>query len=79
MKIELYLYATLAKYLPENAGSRSVTLDVEDNARIRDVVGRLTIPEKSIKLVFVNGVHGQMDTVVDDGDRVGLFPPVGGG
>lgn len=79
MKIELYLYATLAKYLPENAGPRSVTLDVENNACIRDVVGRLRIPEERIKLVFVNGVHGRMDTVVEDGDRVGLFPPVGGG
>ncbi|MFO8112947.1 MAG: MoaD/ThiS family protein [Desulfosalsimonadaceae bacterium] len=79
MKIELYLYATLAKYLPENTGPRSATLDVDENARIRDVVDRLRIPEKSIKLVFVNGVHGQMDTVVNDGDRVGLFPPVGGG
>ncbi len=79
MKIDVYLYASLAKYLPQNVAGRYVTLDVDANSRIRDVVELLTIPEKSIKLIFVNGTHAQLDTVVGDGDRVGLFPPVGGG
>lgn len=30
-------------------------------------------------LVLVNGVHGDMATVLRDGDEVSLFAPVGGG
>lgn len=79
MKIDVYLYATLAEYLPDNAAGRSVTLEMDAHTRIRDVVDRLKIPQKTIKLIFVNGVHAKLDAVLTDGDRVGLFPPVGGG
>ncbi len=65
--------------MPDNAAGRSVTLEMDENSRIRDVVDRLKLPQKTIKLIFVNGVHAKLDTILTDGDRVGLFPPVGGG
>lgn len=79
MKVDVYLYATLSKYLPADASNRGATLDVGEKSRIRDVVHHLEIPEKRIKLIFVNGVHARMDTLLAEGDRVGMFPPVGGG
>lgn len=79
MKVDVYLYATLSQYLPADASDRGTTLDVGEKACIRDVVHRLEIPEKSIKLIFVNGVHAWMDSLLAEGDRVGMFPPVGGG
>lgn len=39
----------------------------------------LQIPRREIKLIFLNGIHAKMDTEVKDGDRLGLFPPIGGG
>ncbi len=79
MKIDVYLYATLSRYLPEDASGRSVTLEVSERSSIREIVELLSIPEETIKLIFVNGIHAQMDTVLGEGDRLGIFPPVGGG
>jgi sulfur-carrier protein len=39
----------------------------------------LGIPPGEVKLRFVNGKQAKDDQVLAEGDRVGLFPPVGGG
>jgi molybdopterin converting factor small subunit len=36
-------------------------------------------PPGEVKTVFVNGASRSFDHVLADGDRVGIFPPVGGG
>ena len=42
-------------------------------------MARLGIPPEELKLVFLNGLHAGLDAALKDGDRVGLFPAVGGG
>jgi molybdopterin converting factor small subunit len=39
----------------------------------------LEIPADQIKLVFVDGAKAKLTTILDGGERVGIFPPVGGG
>ena len=79
MKVDVYLYATLSRHLPENATGRCVTLKLGDGSSVRDLLDRLEIPAQQVKLIFINGVHAQMETRLSEGDRVGIFPPVGGG
>jgi sulfur-carrier protein len=54
-------------------------MEVPEASTPRYVIGRLAIPDKEVTLIFVNGRHGEPDTVLADGDTVALFPPVGGG
>ncbi len=79
MDIELHLYATLAKYLPTDATSKTAHITLATGQTVQDLITGLGIPENTVKLIFINGVHGKTDTVLKHGDRVGLFPPVGGG
>ena len=79
MNIELHLYATLAKYLPEDATSKTAMIAMAPGKTVQELISGLGIPENTVKLIFINGVHGKTDTVLKHGDRVGLFPPVGGG
>jgi len=79
MNIDVHLYATLAEFLPAGAADRTCRLEFDAGARVSDIIERLGIPEKSVKLIFVNGVHAAKTTKVKDNDRVGFFPPVGGG
>ena len=46
---------------------------------VRDLLLRLAIPESEAKIIFVNGIGVEKDALLHDGDRVGIFPPVGGG
>ncbi|MBG0790094.1 MAG: MoaD/ThiS family protein [Desulfovibrionaceae bacterium] len=75
MGIELKCFATLAKFLPENWDD----YPVEPGETIRSLIRRLGMPEESVTLMFVNSVRVDLDAEIKEGDRVGLFPPVGGG
>jgi sulfur carrier protein ThiS len=79
MKIEINLYATLARYLPDEVKQDGGVLDVGAGAKVSDVLKRLKIPEDQVKLVFVDGTHADGDSALKEGSRLGVFPPVGGG
>ncbi|MBA2882437.1 molybdopterin converting factor small subunit [Desulfosalsimonas propionicica] len=80
MNVDFYLYASLARYLPEDARAEKKTIvSVSPGTTARDLLKTFEVPEKEVKLVFVNGVRKNLDAVVSEGDRVGMFPPVGGG
>jgi molybdopterin converting factor small subunit len=32
-----------------------------------------------IKIVFIDNVHAELTSILKGGERVGIFPPVGGG
>ncbi len=43
------------------------------------VIRELALPEKEVTLIFINGRHADLTTVLSAGDTLSLFPPVGGG
>lgn len=73
--IQIKLFATLLEKLPDNADH----FPLADGATVADLTEMLTIDPKDAKLIFINGRKGMIDSTLADGDRVGLFPPVGGG
>jgi len=79
MNVDIRLYATLTRFLPMGAKNKSCILDLPEPSVVGDVIKILGLPDKSVKLIFINGVHAALHTALKDGDRVGLFPPVGGG
>ncbi len=79
MKIEVNLFASLARYKPENTGRHSWIETCPEGTLVIDFLHQLNVPEEEVKLIFVNGKHAKGDNVLSEGDRVGIFPPVGGG
>jgi sulfur-carrier protein len=75
IKIALKLFVTLAPYLPENADN----YEVEKGTTVETLIKHLKIPSDAVKLIFVNGRKQDDTCVLKPGDRLGLFPPVGGG
>ncbi len=75
MPIELKCYATLDVFQPKNAEAFALA----PGETMGQLIDRLGIPHEEVTLRFVNGKAVQPDYELKDGDRVGLFPPVGGG
>ncbi len=73
--INLKLFATLRRFLPRSAGHYPVPAGIT----IRDLIAGLGIPEKEAKLIFIDGVRATFDSTLKGDERVGIFPPVGGG
>jgi molybdopterin converting factor small subunit len=79
MKVELRLYASLGRYLPENREGNSCILEIDPGTTIQELLHNLNIPLDAPKVIFLNGIHARGDEVLKEGDRLGAFPPVAGG
>lgn len=75
MNITLKCFASLSRFSPPDAEA----FPVAPGETCGQMAQRLGIPLVDLKLVFINGAHVELDAQLKDGDRVGLFPAVGGG
>lgn len=73
--IRINLFATLAPKLPEDADR----FPIGEETTVADVLADLEIPENQARLIFINGRKTAKEGRLQDGDRLGIFPPVGGG
>ena len=73
--IQIKLFASLQKFMPASAENFAIEAGITVGALIQ----QLNIPQDMIKLVFIDNVHAGLDTTLKGGERVGIFPPVGGG
>ena len=73
--IDLRLFATLQKFNPPAPDAYAIT----PGATVRDVLEQLGVPVEKARLIFVNSVKKDLNTRLEGGERVGIFPPVGGG
>ncbi len=78
-KVEVRLFSNLRQYQgnPENADGFVVGLAV--NATLGDLLNKLKVPQGEVSVMMVNGRRQEADYTLIEGDRVGLFPLVGGG
>jgi len=79
MQVEVRLYATLRKYLPEQKVGEDYPITLPEEATVADLLAALGIPEADSNQAFVNGRAGELSQMLRHGDKVGVFPPVAGG
>jgi sulfur-carrier protein len=79
MAIQLFLAATLRRYVSGYDAGTGHAVEITPGTTVLDLARQLGIPGKEVKLIMVNGIGARWDTVLKGDERVGLFPPVGGG
>jgi molybdopterin converting factor small subunit len=78
MKVEIRLFATLKELLPTK-NSEGTIIEVNKGTIIDDLVEKYKISREIRLIIIVNGRHENESYIINDGDRIGIFPPVGGG
>jgi sulfur carrier protein ThiS len=78
-EIEVRLYSSLRKYHPDPGGSQALAIRLGDQANLGKLLSDLKIPEEEVAVVMVNGRSEKKDYLLQNKDRVGLFPLIGGG
>jgi len=73
--IQIKLFASLQEFTPPS--SDKYPLDA--GLTIHSLLEQLNIPPEKAKLIFINGVKADLTATLKGGERVGIFPPVGGG
>jgi len=56
----------------------STSYKLENGETVMALIKRLNQSPENIKIVFVNGKHAETNSVLKDGDQVGLAPASGG-
>jgi molybdopterin converting factor small subunit len=79
MKITVKLHGILRDYRPSGSKIDQFEIDVAEAAVARHAAEHFGIPPKRVHAVFVNGEEASLETSLQDGDYVRLFPPVVGG
>jgi molybdopterin synthase sulfur carrier subunit len=73
--IQLKLFASLQEFTP----AASDNYPINPGQTIHSLLDNLNIPPVKAKLIFINGVKADLTAQLKGGERVGIFPPVGGG
>ena len=81
MKLEVRLFAGLKCNNPALPayGESEFSLEVPEGTTIRQLRDLLAIDPAIPLLSMVNNHHEQQEWVLRADDRIGLFPPIGGG
>ncbi len=74
MNISIELFGQLSPPLP-----RHITLELESQKIVRDVVIQLGLDAQEIGLIVINGVQSEMEDPVPPDCRLSFFPYVSGG
>ena len=77
--VRVKLFATLRRQYPDLGIGEAMTVAMPDDATIAELVESLALPDDQVKVIFVNGTVRQRQCILNEGDEVGIFPPVGGG
>jgi len=77
--VEVRLFASLRKYRPNLGIGEPLLIALDDKAKLGNLFDDLKIPKEEIKAVFVNGKWEEESYLLSDRDRIGIFPPIGGG
>lgn len=79
MKLEIRLYATLRRFSPDGAPTGVFFVILPEDSTVGAVLEKIGIGSEKVHMRMVNGVGVTDDHILKDNDRVGLFPPIGGG
>jgi sulfur carrier protein ThiS len=78
-EVEVRLYSSLRKYYTNHGNSEALVVGLSNQADLRELLIKLKIPEGEVAVVMVNGKPEKESYLLQDRDRVGLFPLIGGG
>ena len=74
MQVNVKLFATLRE-----GRFKAEIAEIAENSRVEDVIKKYDLPPEEIAICLVNGRDADNEYVLNSGDTVSLFPPVGGG
>ena len=77
MKVNLKCFSKLVN--PDTCDFNESTLyEIADGDSIESLAQRAGIAKEDVRIAFVNNRIVDFDTILSDGDRIGLAPAVGG-
>lgn len=75
-QVQVNLYAAFRAY---SRGRPAVDVEIDAGQTVRDVLEKLGVPADEARIIFVNNRASDLTQPLAGGDRLGVFPAIGGG
>jgi sulfur-carrier protein len=79
MALTVMLSASLRRHVPGYNPMTGMRVPCAPGMLVADLLTELGLAAEEVKIIMVNGVHAAIERELAEGDRVGLFPAMGGG
>ncbi len=79
IEVEARLYATFGPRAGAAVPGEPVYVTLPDGATVADLLARFAFRPDEVRILLVNGRSQPPSHPLASGDRVAVFPPVGGG
>lgn len=79
MRVTVKLFATLVRFKDGSRAAKPFDVELPEGSAARDLIEHLKIPPEETHIIFINNIIEEPHSILNDGDVVGMFPPVGGG
>ncbi len=77
--MEVKFFGGLEKCIPGVKFGQPVFVDITEGFNGKMLLEKLNISDKKVFTFLVNGIGKSIDDILSDGDRISIFPPMGGG
>ena len=79
MPIKVFLSSTLRKFVSEYDPLKGIDLTERREITVKNLCKKINVPVNKVKIVIIDGKIESTDYRLKGSERVGLFPPLGGG
>ena len=79
MQIEIRVFATLRRYVPEIGLIEPLRMDVEPGTTFDQIREQLGLPAEEVKIFMRNNLQASLTEEAQDGDRIAYIPAIAGG
>lgn len=79
MLVEVRVFATLRRYLPELGIGEAKIMELAQGTTLDEIREELGLPAAEVKVIMVNHRQAFPDDLAEDGDRITYIPAVAGG
>jgi molybdopterin synthase sulfur carrier subunit len=79
MRVEVRVFATLRRYLPDLGIGEAKLMEVAEGTTLDQIREALGLPADEVKVIMVNHLQAFPEDLAADGDRITYIPAVAGG
>lgn len=79
LSIEVRVFASLRRYLPELDIGEPKVLEVPEGMTLAEIQHQLGLPEEEVKVIMRNHRQAKPEDLAQDEDRITYIPAVAGG
>ncbi len=79
MLVEVRVFSGLERFLDQKRFGEPFSVEIKEGSSLRDLLEQIGIPEDQVFTTLIDGKYRELDYILNEGERVSLFPPVGGG